>query len=163
MATMSTPKTLTLILLLNLLLPSQSETVYDLLPRYGLPRGLLPSAVKSYSLSSNGEFVVELTSTCYVHFLSNLVYYEKKITGKVSYGQITDIEGIQAKKLFLWTSVTKIVAHPADETIEFYVGFLSESLQASEFEEVPACKSKVGGCRGVDGVLKEEALAVAEV
>lgn len=131
---------------------SAAEDIHDLLPKYGLPRGLLPDAVKSYSLSTNGDFVVELTSECYVHF-SYLVYYERRITGRVSYGQITDINGIQVKKLFLWVSLSSIVAKPDASEIEFKVGLLSQSLPAAEFETVHECRSKVAGCGDLDGIV----------
>ena len=117
--------------------------VHDLLPLYGLPKGLVPDNVKSYSLSDDGDFVIELKSTCYVHFESRLVYYDKKIRGKISYGEVSDASGIQAKKAFIWVSVTGIVAHPSRDSIEFKVGFLGEELPASEFEKIPVCRDKL--------------------
>ncbi|ONK74799.1 uncharacterized protein A4U43_C03F10260 [Asparagus officinalis] len=148
----------------NLVLPSQSETIHDLLPTYGLPPGLLPStAFKSYSLTTDNEFFIELASSCYVHFSSDLVYYGNKITGKLSYGRLTDITGVEARRFFIWVPITEMIVHPADNTIEFHSGFLSEARPIAEFKEVHPCKSSVGGCRGVDGILKEEVLAVAEV
>ncbi|XP_020258377.1 uncharacterized protein LOC109834771, partial [Asparagus officinalis] len=153
-----------LLLLLSLVLPSQSETIHDLLPTYGLPPGLLPStAFKSYSLTTDNEFFIELASSCYVHFSSDLVYYGNKITGKLSYGRLTDITGVEARRFFIWVPITEMIVHPADNTIEFHSGFLSEARPIAEFKEVHPCKSSVGGCRGVDGILKEEVLAVAEV
>nr|XP_010923339.2 uncharacterized protein LOC105046447 [Elaeis guineensis] len=129
------------------------SAVHDVLPEYGLPRGLLPDSVKSYSLSPSGEFEVELKAPCYVQF-SDLVYYEKKIKGKLAYGKISDLSGIQAKKLFIWVSVSGIEAHPDDGTVEFKVGFLSETLPASDFELVPTCKAKAS-CRGAAGLVSE--------
>ena len=117
--------------------------VHDLLPLYGLPKGLLPDNVNSYSLSADdGDFEIELDSTCYVHF-SKLVYYDKKIKGKLSYGKVSGVSGIQAKKGFLWVSVSGIVAHPSSDTVEFQVGFLSEELPVSEFEKIHTCKDKL--------------------
>ncbi|CAL9108473.1 unnamed protein product, partial [Musa acuminata var. zebrina] len=124
-----------------------ADEVHDALPTYGLPSGLLPDSVKSYSLAANGEFVVELEAPCYVQF-SHLVYYEKTIRGMLSYGAISDLSGIQAKKLFIWVSITAIEAHPADGTIEFKVGFLSESLSEKQFESVPHCKAKASARPG---------------
>ncbi|XP_022153277.1 uncharacterized protein LOC111020803 [Momordica charantia] len=113
--------------------------VHELLPQYGFPKGLLPSNVKSYTLSDDGSFEIELESECYVKF-SLLVYYDKKIKGKLSYGSVVDASGIQAKKLFLWVSVTGIKANPAEGTIDFFVGFLSETLSAQQFQKIPGCK-----------------------
>ncbi|KAF5447988.1 hypothetical protein F2P56_033497 [Juglans regia] len=122
--------------------PLQSVTdVHDLLPQYGLPKGLLPNNVKSYTLSDDGSFSIELTSPCYVQF-DQLVYYNKKVNGKLSYGSVSSVSGIQAKKLFLWVSVTGIQADKDSDSIEFYVGALSEKLPAKQFEDVPVCKSK---------------------
>ncbi|KAG2675182.1 hypothetical protein I3760_13G172700 [Carya illinoinensis] len=115
--------------------------VHDLLPQYGLPKGLLPNNVKSYTLSDDGSFTIELTSPCYVQF-DQLVYYNKKVNGKLSYGSVSSVSGIQAKKLFLWVSVTGIQADKDSDSIEFYVGALSEKLPAKQFEDVPVCKSK---------------------
>ncbi|KAI5321095.1 hypothetical protein L3X38_030166 [Prunus dulcis] len=69
---------------------AQSITdVHDLLPKYGLPKGLLPDNVNSYTLSEDGSFEIYLESPCYVHF-DQLVYYNKNIKGKLSYGLIKD-------------------------------------------------------------------------
>ncbi|KAJ8633219.1 hypothetical protein MRB53_026555 [Persea americana] len=40
--------------------PSDGTIVYELLPKYGLLRGLLPDFVTSFSLSDNGSFVIDL-------------------------------------------------------------------------------------------------------
>ncbi|OVA20687.1 Protein of unknown function DUF538 [Macleaya cordata] len=124
---------------------SNPTTVHDLLPQFGFPKGLLPDAVKSYSLSDNGDFEVELDRPCYVHF-DNLVYYDKKISGKLKYGVISDVSGIQAKKLFVWVTVTGIEVDSDSYFIEFHVGFLSEKLPAEQFQNIPTCKSKA--CHG---------------
>ncbi|GLU19556.1 hypothetical protein SLE2022_358020 [Rubroshorea leprosula] len=120
------------------------KDVHDLLPTYGLPKGLLPNNVKSYTLSDDGDFSVELYTPCYVQF-DQLVYYDKHIKGKLSYGSVHSVSGIQAKKLFLWVSVTGIEVDKTSDMIEFYVGALSEKLPAKQFQDIPACKSK--GCQ----------------
>ncbi|ONM36275.1 hypothetical protein ZEAMMB73_Zm00001d042783, partial [Zea mays] len=138
----------------------------DLLPKYGLPKGLIPDSVASYSFDeSTGAFEIHLAGTCYVHFGSHLVYYERTITGKLSKGAISDLSGVQAKKLFLWVYVTGMVALPDQGTIEFQSGFISESLSASMFDEVPTCGSSVGAqLRGATGVIGELGLLpVAQV
>ncbi|KAJ1691866.1 hypothetical protein LUZ63_016021 [Rhynchospora breviuscula] len=135
--------------------PIGADKVHDLLPKYGLPAGLLPDAVKSYSLSDDGTFEIQLSSSsCYVHFPSNLVYLDSTIKGDLSYGRISNLSGIQAKKLFLWVTVTAIVAHPDQNSVEFQVGFLSQSLPDSEFQSIPRCKSSVA-CRGAPNLLSD--------
>ncbi|KAJ3673150.1 hypothetical protein LUZ60_006524 [Juncus effusus] len=145
-------KTIFTIILLLISSPAvRSDEVNDMLPQYGLLKGLLPNSVESYSLSDDGSFEVNLKSTCYVQFSSNLVYYERTIKGKLSYGAISDLSGIQAKKLFIWVSVTAIVAHSDKDEIEFQVGVISQNLPESEFESIPSCKSCVS-CRGAAGI-----------
>ncbi|ONM36138.1 hypothetical protein ZEAMMB73_Zm00001d042716 [Zea mays] len=105
---------------------------------------------------ATGAFEIHLAGTCYVHFGSHLVYYERTITGKLSKGAISDLSGVQAQKLFLWVYVTGMVALPDQGTIEFQSGFISESLSASMFDEVPTCGSSVGAqLRGATGVIGE--------
>lgn len=116
-----------------------TEDVHDLLPHFGFPRGLIPSSVKEYSLSEDGEFEVHMDHPCYVQF-DDLVYYDKKIKGHLSYGSVSDVTGIQAKKFFLWVPVTGIDA--ASGYIQFHVGALSETLPAEQFENVRVCKAK---------------------
>ncbi|GMY16087.1 hypothetical protein FCV25MIE_11326 [Fagus crenata] len=100
--------------------------VHDLLVHYGLPKGILPNNINSFSLSEDGTFTLQLTSSCYVQF-DQLVYYDKKITGKLSYGAVSNVSGIQAKKLFLWVSVTGMQADKDSDMIEFYLPSLSQS------------------------------------
>ncbi|PRQ35670.1 hypothetical protein RchiOBHm_Chr5g0082501 [Rosa chinensis] len=86
-----------------------------------------------------------LENPCYVHF-DQLVYYNKNIKGKLSFGSVSDVSGIQAKKLFIWVSVTGMHMEQGSDSVEFYVGALSEKLPAKQFEDIPVCKSKA--CRG---------------
>ncbi|KAK1265963.1 hypothetical protein QJS04_geneDACA014603 [Acorus gramineus] len=136
--------------------PLLRETVHDLLNQYGLPKGLIPDSVASYTpVGSDGSFEVVLRKPCYVQF-SDLVYYDRKITGKISYGKITDLSGIQAKKLFVWVPITGISADESGGTIEFQVGFLSEKLPANEFAQIPTCRGK--GCGHHRKALPDEIL-----
>ncbi|XAR60451.1 hypothetical protein NMG60_11033845 [Bertholletia excelsa] len=115
--------------------------VHDLLPLYGFPKGLIPNAVKSYSLSDDGSFTVELDRPCYVHY-DDVVYYDKHIKGKLTYGAVSDVSGIEAKQLFIWVPVTSIQIDSKSGMLEFYVGPLSKRLPAKQFETIPNCKSK---------------------
>lgn len=129
-------------------LSDDPQTVYEILPKFGLPSGLLPDNVKSYSLSSDGDFAVEIEKECYVHF-DYLVYYEKKITGKLSYGSITDLKGIQVKRFFLWFNVDEIkVDLPPSDNIYFQVGIINKKLDVGQFETVHSCGDKVNGLCG---------------
>ncbi|KAI8573058.1 hypothetical protein RHMOL_Rhmol01G0249100 [Rhododendron molle] len=141
------PHLFSLLLLFSLhilsLSASDAPTVYELLPKYGLPSGLLPDSVKSYSLSSDdGTFVVELDKPCYIQF-DYLVYYDKKITGKLKYGSITDLKGIQVQRLFIWFDVDEIkVDLPPSDSIYFLVGFINKKLDVDQFKTVRSCGAK---------------------
>ncbi|PKU82478.1 hypothetical protein MA16_Dca005483 [Dendrobium catenatum] len=139
-----------------------ASTVHDELSKYGLPPGLLPESVINYSVNSNGDFEVELSSTCYVKF-TDLVYYSKKVKGKLSYGLISDLEGIKVKKLFAWLPITGILARDDGKNLEFQVGFLSELLPISLFAKIPHCGAAKGSYRGSEGLVAGDALAVSEV
>lgn len=120
------------------------EPISEMLAKFGLPIGLIPDSVKSYSLADDGKFKVELAKPCYVQF-DYLVYYEKTITGKVSYGKISDLSGIQAKQFFIWVDVTGMeVDLPSSDYIYFKVGIISKKIEISWFETVPTCKDKLG-------------------
>ncbi|KAL5053824.1 hypothetical protein RYX36_034506 [Vicia faba] len=120
------------------------ETVYDLLPKFGLPSGLLPNSVTDYSLSDDGRFVVVLDSTCYIQF-DYLVYYEKKITGKLSYGSISDLKGIQVQRVFIWFNVDEIrVDLPPSDSIYFQVGIINKRLGLDQFKTVHSCRNSIG-------------------
>lgn len=99
--------------------------------------------MESYTLSASGSFEVKLKTSCYVHF-DQVVYYGKEIKGKLSYGSVHDVSGIQAKKLFVWLSVSGIeISKDHDGMIKFFVGSFSEELPVKQFQDVPACESKV--------------------
>ncbi|XP_038901968.1 uncharacterized protein LOC120088626 [Benincasa hispida] len=119
---------------------SVAPTVYDVLPQYGLPSGLLPDSVVNYTLSSDGQFVVNLAKPCYIHF-DYLVYYHKTITGKLEYGSISDLDGIEVQKFFLWLDVKEIrVDLPPSDNIYFQVGFINKKLDIDQFKTVHSCQ-----------------------
>nr|CAD1828138.1 unnamed protein product [Ananas comosus var. bracteatus] len=103
----------------------------------GTLRKRFPILPRSLNLAHNG--LVEVISLdvapprhlrpplplpCYVHFFGiqaipekTIVYDEKAIKWKLSYGSISDLSGIQVKKLFVWLPVTGIVAHTQSHRI----------------------------------------------
>ncbi|GLT82386.1 hypothetical protein SLE2022_007690 [Rubroshorea leprosula] len=124
-------------------------TVYEILPKFGLPGGLLPNSVTDYTLQSDGRFTVELEKPCYVQF-EYLVYYDKTIKGKLSYGSITELEGIQVQRFFFWLGVDEIkVDLPPSNSIYFQVGFINKKLDLEQFKTVHSCRDGLKGpCRG---------------
>lgn len=127
-----------LVIVLATAMVASARSVYDVLDEFGLPIGLLPPTVTSYELSPEGEFVVHLAEPTYCKF-EDQVYYEKKITGKLSSGAIRNLQGIKAKQAFLWLPVTAIRVDPP--SIYFEVGVLSKKLSLSLFEKTPSCNS----------------------
>lgn len=117
-------------------------TVYELLPKYGLPSGLLPDSVTNYTLDQDGNFEVNLKKPCYIKF-EYTVYYEKKITGKLSIGSINDLKGIEVQRLFFWFNVDEIkVDLPPSHSIYFSVGIIDKKLDVDQFLTVRSCKDK---------------------
>ncbi|KAH7532310.1 uncharacterized protein LOC107415023 [Ziziphus jujuba] len=132
---------------------SDTPTVYEILSQFGLPSGLLPDSVTSYTLSDDGRFIVHLEKPCYVEF-EYLVYYEKTITGKLSYGSITDLKGIQVKRLLFWFDVDEIkVDLPPSNSIYFQVGIINKKLDVEQFKTVHSCRDGLSGASCL-GTLK---------
>ncbi|CAA7387994.1 unnamed protein product [Spirodela intermedia] len=155
MASSSSSSSSLLILLLSLSAAVASAggdlpPVQDYLPSYGLPKGLLPNAVVNYTLSEDGEFVVELAAPCYVQF-TDLVYFDRVLKGKLTYGAVTDVSGIQVKKLFIWVSITGLAVTSDGKYIEFQVGIFSQKLPISLFTEIPNCRKNAAGRSGCHG------------
>ncbi|XP_072988227.1 uncharacterized protein [Typha latifolia] len=120
--------------------PSNGTTIYDLLPQYGLPPGLLPDTVTSFSLSEDGSFTVDLAGPCYIEF-DYLVYYAPQITGVVKYGGIEGLKGIQVRRFLIWFDVDAIkVDLPPSDYIYFEVGWIIRKLQVDQFETVHSCR-----------------------
>ncbi|GLU19555.1 hypothetical protein SLE2022_358010 [Rubroshorea leprosula] len=115
-------------------------TVYEILPKFGLPSGLLPSTVSNFTFQSDGRFTVELEKPCYVQF-EYLVYYDKTITGKLGYGSITELEGIQVQRFFFWFNVDEInVDLPPSDSIYFQFGLVNKRLDVDQFKSVHSCR-----------------------
>ncbi|XP_057507998.1 uncharacterized protein LOC130790942 [Actinidia eriantha] len=126
--------------------PDGPPSVYNLLPKFGLPSGLLPDSVESYSLSEDGSFVVELREDCYIQF-DYIMYYDKEITGMLKYGSISDLRGIQVQRFFLWFDVDEIkVDLPPSDSIYFQVGFINKKLDVDQFKTVHSCSKMKVSC-----------------
>ncbi|KAK7247104.1 hypothetical protein RIF29_41981 [Crotalaria pallida] len=121
---------------------STTKDIHDVISDYGFPKGILPNNAISYTIFSNtSSFSIDLQSQCYVHFDDHLVYYNTHITGKLSYGSVTDVSGIQVKSLFVWIPVTGIKVDRDDlGMVDFFVGPLTQKLPAKQFDKVPGCE-----------------------
>ncbi|MQM01961.1 hypothetical protein Taro_034720 [Colocasia esculenta] len=118
-----------------------NSEAHDLLPKFGLPKGLLPDNVVRYAVSGDGKFTVELSEPCYAQF-SELVSFDKTVKGKMTYGVVSDLSGIHVKKFVFWFPIVRVDAGKGDGTILFDTGSISERHPASEFQDIRSCKSK---------------------
>lgn len=123
-----------------------SDALHDLLSENGFPKGLVPDAVESYTLAGDGTFQIRLkTNQCYVQF-TDFFYYDRTIAGKLSYGRIADLSGIQVRKHVVWLPITDIWVD--GQTIQLMTGFLAETVPVSMFETIRSCEN-IGGRKGL--------------
>lgn len=73
-----------------------------------------------------------------------MVYCEEKITGKLSLGSITDLDGIQVQRfVFFWFEIDEIrVDLPPSDSIYISVGFFTKELEKDQFLNIRSCKDE---------------------
>ncbi|XP_039126163.1 uncharacterized protein LOC120262157 [Dioscorea cayenensis subsp. rotundata] len=145
---MQTHKTLFLILYILLLSSSSclsletlgdAATAYDILERYGLPKGLLPQGVQSYLLTNEGSFEFFLFDKCEFEVQGKyMLKYKTIIKGSVEFGSLRDVKGLSVRFLFVWIGVDRVVVS-GDELRFYYHGSFYFSLPVSYFEQCPRC------------------------
>uniref|UniRef100_A0A7N0UZ01 Uncharacterized protein n=1 Tax=Kalanchoe fedtschenkoi TaxID=63787 RepID=A0A7N0UZ01_KALFE len=129
------------LVVLQLCLPfsSVSSSIHELLESRGLPSGLLPKEVKSYTLSDDGFLQVYLDGPCLAKFESR-VYYDSIVKANLSYGELVGVQGLSQEELFVWLPVKDIILDdPSSGVIVFDVGAVHKELSLSLFEEPPEC------------------------
>ncbi|KAL5731065.1 hypothetical protein ACHQM5_003826 [Ranunculus cassubicifolius] len=130
----------TLVIFLTILPVSYCDSIHDLLQSKGLPAGLLPKEVKSFSLDDNGLLQVYLYAPCLTKF-ENRVYFESVVRGNLSYGELRGLEGLSQEELFLWLPIKDIIVDdPSSGLILFDVGVVHKQFSLSLFEDPPDCK-----------------------
>ncbi|OWM81222.1 uncharacterized protein LOC116193043 [Punica granatum] len=152
----STLLRLLLVLLLSLHPPqssasstSSSASIHDLLRSKGLPGGLLPKAVRSYSFSREGLLEVYLDGPCLTRFESR-VYFESVVKANLTYGSLTGVVGLTQEELFLWLPVKGIIVDdPNSGLILFDIGVALKQMSLSLFEDQPDCKAHHQDHQGV--------------
>ncbi|MFQ6670144.1 hypothetical protein Gotur_035170 [Gossypium turneri] len=123
-------------------------SIHDLLLSRGLPKGLLPKEVKSYTLSDNGTLEVFLDEPCLTKY-ENRVFFDSVVRANLSYGSLIGVVGLSQEELFLWLPVKDIIVDdPKSGLILFDIGLAYKQLSLSLFEEPPNCKPQ--------GILKNE-------
>ncbi|CAM6101197.1 unnamed protein product [Calypogeia fissa] len=139
-----------------------SQTVTQILLQNGLPQGLLPATVTSYSLAENGKFQVHLRSACTTQIGGHTVNYKTTITGELSYGLIDNLGGIQVRKVF-WFSVNSMEIDPKDpNTIWLKVGYISAALSTDYFQVPPVCNSLKSDEEADEDGVPENAMTLSE-
>ncbi|KAK4752873.1 hypothetical protein SAY87_021671 [Trapa incisa] len=122
--------------------PSAENSIHDLLRSRGLPGGLLPKGVQSYSFSDDdGRLEVKLEGPCLTRF-ENRVYFESVVKANLTYGSLTGVVGLSQEELFLWLPVKDIIVDdPNSGLILFDIGVAHKQMSLSLFEYPPDCKS----------------------
>ncbi|KAK8497210.1 hypothetical protein V6N12_025711 [Hibiscus sabdariffa] len=119
---------------------SPSASIHDLLVSRGLPKGLLPEEVKSYTLWDNGTLEVILDEPCLTKY-ENRVLFDSVVRGNLRYGSLMGVVGLSQEELFLWLPVKDIIVDdPSSGLILFDIGVAHKQLSLSLFEEPPHCK-----------------------
>ncbi|XP_026661535.2 uncharacterized protein LOC103709876 [Phoenix dactylifera] len=125
---------------------ASAASVQDLLRAHGLPPGLLPRSVESFSLDpASGLLEVRLDYPCYARF-DSLVFFDRVVRGNLSYGGLHGVVGVAQEELFLWLPVREIVvADPSSGVIFFDIGVAHKQLSLSLFEYPPQCQPGTEG------------------
>ncbi|KAL6658614.1 hypothetical protein ACP70R_004200 [Stipagrostis hirtigluma subsp. patula] len=121
---------------------STTPTAYEMLERYGFPRGILPEGVQRYELRPDGSFEAFLSGGaggCEFRVADRYVLrYDRRIAGTARAGSIRALEGVSVKVLFVWLTITEV--DRAGDQLSFLVGPLSASFPLDNFAESPRCR-----------------------
>ncbi|XP_076951823.1 uncharacterized protein At5g01610-like [Bidens hawaiensis] len=124
---------------------SKTLTAYEVLEVYGLPVGLLPSGVTSYTLNTNtGEFNVNLGDTCKLSIEGRDLKYTSTISGVISTNKLTKLKGVSIKLMLFWVDIAEVTRN-GDE-LDFLVGNILAGFNIDNFEESPQCSSTRMSC-----------------
>jgi hypothetical protein len=133
----------------ELVVGDAEPSAYEMLERFGFPKGILPEGVTGYTLRrSDGAFQVFMDRDCEFEVDGGYrLTYQRTISGTVAGGSIRDLRGVSVRMFFVNWGIDQVLMADADHLM-FYVGPLSQAFPADNFEESPQCR-----CRGVlDGV-----------
>lgn len=108
----------------------------------GLPPGLFPKDVKSYSFSGSGLLQVYLERPCLTKF-DTMALYDSELRANLTHGSLTGVEGLSQEELFLWLPVKDIIVNdPSSGLILIDIGVAHKQLSLSLFEDPPDCSTK---------------------
>lgn len=140
---MAAAATSTLILLVYLAASASAAAPYDpptvpeLMDRFGLPRALLPDTARRYLLHADGTFELFLDDGCVVDAGGYRVGYDIKLSGTVSPGKVSGLEGVRVRVLFAWVPITAVEVSGGEVTVS--VGPVKKSFPAVGFKSSPRC------------------------
>lgn len=127
---------------LTLQTDNEIDNAYDLLSKYGFPKGVLPDNVKSYNVSDKGILRVQLQNRCTVSSLG--IRYSANIRGRLAYGSLTRVNGIRGKTEHgFWLTVVAIEVNETSNTVGFSIGGLFKDFPANELDVSPSCDATV--------------------
>ncbi|XP_052115822.1 uncharacterized protein LOC107483751 [Arachis duranensis] len=146
MSLMSTLSFSFLFLILVLLIPytmTSNEytyySVHDGLRSYGLPAGLFPNNVKSYTLDETGFLEVQMHHPCLAQYETR-VFFNSVVRTNLSFGQLKVFEGMYQEELFIWLPVKGIiVTDPSSGLIIIDIGLAYKHLSLFDFDNPPSC------------------------
>ncbi|XP_051126343.1 uncharacterized protein LOC127248153 [Andrographis paniculata] len=119
---------------------AECSSIHDLLISKGLPAGLLPKDVRSFTLSESGLLQVFLDGPCLTKFDTNMALYESEVRANLTYGSLTGVEGLSQEELFLWLPVKDIIVDdPTSGLILIDIGLAHKQLSLALFEDPPDC------------------------
>ncbi|KAJ8437870.1 hypothetical protein Cgig2_031386 [Carnegiea gigantea] len=115
------------------------SSIHDLLKSEGLPGGLFPRNIKSYTLHEDGLLEVYMGEPCLAVFESP-VKFDTVVRANLSYGGLIGVQGLTQEELFLWLPVKDIIVKdPSSGLILFNIGVAQKQLAFSLFEDPPVC------------------------
>ncbi|KAH7435922.1 hypothetical protein KP509_06G084100 [Ceratopteris richardii] len=99
------------------------KPLVELLESYGLPKGLFPKNVTHYEFEEDtGKLFVFIPYVCEVGFKdSSVLRYATRVTGMLSQGKFSNIEGLKTK-ILVWVKVTSIGADAGASKVSFTAG-----------------------------------------
>lgn len=117
--------------------PYDPPTVPELLDSFGLPRALVPETARRYLLHDDGSFELFLDDGCVVEVGGYRVGYDVELSGTVSPGTVTGLEGVRVRVLLAWVPITAVEV--AGEKVTVHIGLIKKSFPAVGFKSSPQC------------------------
>uniref|UniRef100_A0A0E0ME66 DUF538 family protein n=1 Tax=Oryza punctata TaxID=4537 RepID=A0A0E0ME66_ORYPU len=126
-----------------------TPTAYEMVERYGFPRGILPEGVESYVLRRDGSFEVHLSGggngrgggDCEFRVGDGGAYllrYGRRVAGIAREGSIRALEGVSVKVVFAWLGIGQV--DRAGDELRFFVGPISAAFPLANFADCPRCR-----------------------